>query len=75
MQTIALLVTLPVLLTGCVTGSSRTEWVCPTLVEYTREEQARAVDELAALPIGSMVAKFVVDYGRLRSEVRACQGS
>jgi hypothetical protein len=64
---------LPVLLSACATGSSRTEWVCPSLVEYSTEEQGRAANELAAQPAGSVLAKFVVDYGRLREQVRACR--
>ena len=58
-------------LTGCATVVSDT---CPTLFDYAPEVQARAADELVALPKGSALARMVGDYGVVRNEIRACRG-
>jgi hypothetical protein len=60
------------LVSGCAAGASKP--VCPSLFTYTPEEQARAADELDALPPDSMVATLVEDYGVVRAEIRACRG-
>lgn len=60
------------LLSGCETASSDSS-ACPTVVEYTREEQARAADELEALPVDSVLEGMLADYGVLRDQVRACR--
>ena len=45
-------------MSGCATGVSepRVATVCPPVVEYTREFQARAAEELGMLPEGSAIA-------------------
>lgn len=47
---------------------------CPPVVEYGREVQARAADELAWLPEGSMIAEMLSDYNVMRDQARACEG-
>lgn len=59
-------------LTGCAMGGSETREPCPPVVEYTSAEQARAADEVEALPEGALVVRMVSDYGVLRDQVRAC---
>lgn len=44
---------------------------CPPLVEYTAEEQERALAELKTLPPEAMLRRFVNDYGKLRAQCRA----
>jgi hypothetical protein len=61
------------LLTGC--GTARFDAACPTLVEYSAEDQRRAAAELTALPDDSMIGRFLADYARLRDQVRACQAA
>jgi hypothetical protein len=63
------------LLTACATGVSerRIATVCPPVVEYTRELQARAAEELGMLPDGSAIAEMLADYSVMRDQVRACQ--
>jgi len=61
----------PALLSACATVVSDT---CPTLFDYSEAEQARAADELDALPEGSVIARLVGDYGVVRNEIRACRG-
>lgn len=46
---------------------------CLPMVEYSKAEQQKAAQELKGLPEGSMLAKFVIDYGALRKADRACQ--
>ncbi|MFC5309295.1 hypothetical protein ACFPM2_29695 [Azospirillum picis] len=41
-------------------------------VVYNREQQARAADELDSLPVGSVLALMIEDYGRERARLRAC---
>ena len=65
------------LLTACATGVSepRIATVCPPVVEYTRELQARAADELGVLPDGSAIAEMLADYSVMRDQARACRSS
>ena len=46
--------------------------VCPPLVEYSREVQARAAHELDVLPDGSAVAEMLSDYSVMRDQAPAC---
>ena len=63
------------LLTGCATAGFETGGVaaCPPVVEYSREFQARAAEELAMLPDGSTVVEMMADYAVMRQQARACR--
>ena len=41
-------------------------------MEYTREFQARAAEELARLPEGSAIAVMFANYAVIRDQARAC---
>jgi hypothetical protein len=45
---------------------------CPPVVEYSREFQARAAEELTLRPEGSAIAKMLADYAVMREQARAC---
>ena len=62
------------LLSGCATVGSEPSiaTACPPVVEYTRELQARAVEELALLPEGSTIAEMLSDYAVMREQARLC---
>lgn len=45
---------------------------CPSIVEYSRELQGQAAEELALLPDGSAVVEMMADYFVMRDQVRAC---
>ena len=62
------------LLSGCATVGSepRAVPVCPPVVEYGREFQAQAADELALLPNGSAVVEMMGDYAVMREQARSC---
>lgn len=62
------------LLSGCATAGSEADIVtaCPPVVEYRREFQARAADELALLPEGSAIAEMLADYAVMRDQARVC---
>lgn len=62
------------LLSGCATGVSdpRVVPVCPPVVEYSREFQARAADELDLLPEKSAITEMLSDYAVMRDQARAC---
>lgn len=47
-------------------------WTCPPVVEYGREFQARAAEELTLLPDGSAVAEMLSDYAVMRDHAHAC---
>ena len=72
---LAALVIATSLLSGCATvGSSPPIGiVCPPVVQYSREAQARAAEELALLPDGSAIAELLADYSVMRDQARACQ--
>lgn len=65
------------LLAACVTTPPQTilDVQCLPMASYTRAEQERAAAELESLPPGSMLARFVVDYGALRAANRACEAA
>ena len=61
------------LLTGCAMGGSDTRAPCPPVVEYTSAEQARAADEVGALPEGAVIVRMLSDYAVLRDQAWACR--
>ncbi len=60
-------------LTGCAMGGSDNRAPCPPVVDYTAADQARAADEIEALPEGAIVVRMLSDYAVLRDQVRACR--
>ena len=62
-------------LTGCATAGFEANGVaaCPPVVEYSREFQARAAEELELLPDGSTIAEMMADYAVMRDQARNCQ--
>ena len=60
-------------LTGCAMSGSDVGAPCPTVVEYTNADQARAADEIEALPDGALVVRMLSDYAVLRDQARACR--
>ncbi|TVR78609.1 MAG: hypothetical protein EA405_14160 [Rhodospirillales bacterium] len=73
---LAVLATAASFLSGCATVGSdlRIVTVCPPVVEYSREVQARAAEELDGLPDGSAIAEMLSDYAVMREQARACRG-
>ena len=74
MRRLAALAIVTISLTGCATGGSepRIVTVCPPVVEYSCELQARAADELNLLPEASAIAEMIADYSVMRDQARAC---
>lgn len=65
-------------LTACATVGSEGGGgpaVCPPVVDYDREFQARTAGELALLPEGSSVAIMLSDYAMMREQGRVCRRS
>lgn len=60
---------------ACATGSSETTpvAVCPPVVEYSAEFQARVAEELAQLPEGSVIAEMLSDYAVMREQALGCR--
>lgn len=58
-------------LAGCATETSDRRTICPPIVSYPAEFQARAANELDQLPDQSAVAVLVTDYSKMRSACRA----
>lgn len=46
---------------------------CPPVIEYSREFQKRAADELEARPQDRAIMKLVEDYYATREQLRTCQ--
>jgi hypothetical protein len=61
------------LLSGCATVRSEEGRLaaCPPVVEYGREFQARAAEELVQLLDGSAIAEMLSDYAVLRDQAFA----
>lgn len=73
MQRPAALVAATILLTACATvGSDTPSSACPPVVAYSRAEQVRLADELAALPEAALIVGWLTDYAVLREQARAC---
>jgi hypothetical protein len=47
---------------------------CPPVPAYSDAFQARLAEEVHALPPDSALGRAIVDYGRLRAQLRACAG-
>ena len=61
-------------LAGCAMGSSDAlVAVCPSVVEYSPEFQARAADELVLLTEESALMEMLSDYAVMRDQARACR--
>lgn len=58
---------------GCEMGGSEIRAPCPPVVHYTDTDQARAADEVEALPEGTVVVRMLSDHAVLRDQVRACR--
>ena len=61
-------------LSGCATVASDVGVLeaCPPVVEYSREFQARAAEELALQPEESAIAEMLADYAVMREQARGC---
>jgi restriction endonuclease Mrr len=61
-------------LTGCATAGFDAEGLaaCPPAVEYSRELQSRAAEEMAMLPDGSAIVEMMRDYAVMREQTRVC---
>lgn len=68
----AALLIVTLLLTGCAMVGSDVRAPCPPVVDYTAAEQARAADEVEALPEGAVIARMLGDYAVLRDQARVC---
>jgi hypothetical protein len=55
-------------LTACATAPSRPSIVCPPVVTYDRNFQARLADEIQRLPPGAALERAMLDYARLRDQ-------
>ena len=72
MRRLAALAIVTISLTGCATGGSDTRAPCPPVVDYRAADQARAADEVEALPEGAVIVRMLSDYAVLRDQARAC---
>lgn len=63
------------LLSGCATVRSdgNGPGACPPVVEYNREFQERAAEDLASLPDDAAIAEMMSDYAVMREQSRACR--
>lgn len=61
-------------LSGCATDASDGGGprACLPVVEYSREFQARAAEELALLPDSSAIVEMLSDYAVMREQGDAC---
>ena len=73
MRRFAVLAIATSLLSGCAAVSSDGPAVrtCAPVVDYSRQFQAQAAEELALLPEGSAIAGMLIDYAVMREQARA----
>ena len=60
-------------LTACAMGGFEGGAPCAPVVEYTTADQARAADEVEALPESDVIVRMLSDYSVLRDQARACR--
>lgn len=60
-------------LAGCAMAGSDAQTPCPPAVDYTAADQARAADEVEAMPEGAVIVRMLSDYAVLREQARACR--
>jgi hypothetical protein len=60
-------------LSGCAMAVTETRAPCPPVVDYSAAEQARAADEVDALPEGAVIVRMLSDYAVLHDQARACR--
>ncbi len=66
--------TIALLLALSACAPTTVKLICPPIVEYSAADQARAADELEAMPERSIIReRFMPDYGKLRTQIRACR--
>jgi hypothetical protein len=56
-------------------GSDAQQGACPPVVEYSRAEQARVAEEVAALPEGALIVGWLADYAVLRDQTGASRST
>lgn len=63
------------LLTACATGVSDPRIItdCPPVVDYSREFQAQAAEELDLLPESSVIGEMLSDYAVMRDQGKAAE--
>jgi len=60
-------------LTACAGVTSDTPpSACPPVVDYSRAEQMRVAEEVAALPEGALIISWLADYAVLRDQALVC---
>jgi len=70
---LAVLAIVTSLLSACsMVSSEPVTGVCPPVVEYDAGVQARAAEEVQALPDGSAVVEMLSDYAVMREQARGC---
>lgn len=58
---------------GAGVGFEAASGPCPQIVEYSRVEQARVAEEVAALTEGLVISDWLTDYAVLRDQMRSCR--
>jgi len=53
-------------------GSETPPSACPPVVDYSRAEQGRLAEEVAALPEEARIVDWLADYAVLREQARSC---
>jgi starvation-inducible outer membrane lipoprotein len=75
MRSTLILLAATTLLSACQTVPRDIVLRCGTIKDLSKEEQARAAEELRKLPPGTVIGGFIVpDWLRMRDEIRACRG-
>lgn len=70
----AALVIAMISLSGCAKAGSDTGFgACPPVVDYSRMEQLRLAEEIAALPERAVIIEWLSDYAVLREQLRDCK--
>ena len=66
-------VLLSLLLAGCATPAAVS--VCPVARQWTDSEQDRILQDFKKLPSDSALIPVVVDYERIRAQLKDCKGA
>lgn len=62
-------------LSGCASRMETIKIICPKIQKVTQSSERKLAGELLKMPDDSVTIQYILDYKKLRAELRACQHS
>ena len=62
-------------LSGCASKMETIKIICPKIQKVTPSSERKLAGELLKMPDNSATIQYILEYKKLRAELRACQHS